>query len=170
MLRLPWDRAAGSYEVRIGYRVDAATRGITQFYLDDEPCGIPIDMRLKGTDAGIGWEQVWQFTQDNPGAWWDYDSKEDDPYGYENDKSMHNRGFMKGPDSFASTELMMGQSGGIKGSTRNDPFELRKVLGIFSWSEMSTHEFRFVQMLNGNCHLDYIEFMPTNLIESEDTH
>ena len=161
---------AGSYEVRIGYRVDAATRGITQFYLDDEPCGIPIDMRLKGTDAGIGWEQVWQFTQDNPGAWWDYDSKEDDPYGYENDKSMHNRGFMKGPDSFASTELMMGQSGGIKGSTRNDPFELRKVLGIFSWSEMSTHEFRFVQMLNGNCHLDYIEFMPTNLIESEDTH
>lgn len=35
---------------------------------------------------------------------------------------------------------------------------------------MSTHEFRFVQMLNGNCHLDYIEFMPTNLIESEDTH
>lgn len=150
--------------------MDAATRGITQFYLDDEPCGIPIDMRLKGTDAGIGWEQVWQFTQDNPGAWWDYDSKEDDPYGYENDKSMHNRGFMKGPDSFASTELMMGQSGGIKGSTRNDPFELRKVLGIFSWTEMSTHEFRFVQMLNGNCHLDYIEFMPTNLIESEDTH
>ena len=71
---------------------------------------------------------------------------------------------MKGQDSFASTELMMGQSGGIKGSTRNYPFELRKVLGIFSWTEMSTHEFRFVQMLNGNCHLDYIEFMPTNLI------
>ncbi|WP_130894175.1 fasciclin domain-containing protein [Paraprevotella xylaniphila] len=161
---------AGSYEVRIGYRVDAATRGITQFYLDDEPCGIPIDMRLKGTDASIGWEQVWQFTQDNSGAWWDEGSREDDPYGYENDKSMHNRGFMKGPDSFCSRELMMGQSGGIKGSTRNDPFEMRKVLGIFSWPETSTHEFRFVQMLNGNCHLDYIEFMPTNLIESEDTH
>ena len=75
---------------------------------------------------------------------------------------------MKGPDSFASAELHF--IDGVKGSTRNDPFELRKVLGIFSWTEMSTHEFRFVQMLNGNCHLDYIEFMPTNLIESEDTH
>lgn len=160
----------GSYEVRIGYRVDAATRGITQFYLDDEPCGIPIDMRLKGTDASIGWEQVYNFVQQNEGAWWDTGSREEDPYGYENDKSMHNRGFMKGPDSFASTELMMGTSGGVKGSTRNDPFELRKVLGIFSWTEMKTHEFRFVQMLNGNCHLDYIEFMPTYLIDTEDTH
>ena len=46
---------AGSYEVRIGYRVDAASRGITQFYLDNVPCGIPIDMRLIGDDASIGW-------------------------------------------------------------------------------------------------------------------
>lgn len=159
---------AGSYEVRIGYRVDAASRGITQFYLDNVPCGIPIDMRLKGDDASIGWEQVYNYTQENEGAWWDINSNPEDPYGYENDKSMHNRGFMKGPDSFASAELHF--IDGVKGSTRNDPFELRKVLGIFSWTEMSTHEFRFVQMLNGNCHLDYIEFMPTNLIESEDTH
>lgn len=38
----------GSYEVRIGYRVNTNHRGITQFYLDEQPCGIPIDMRLKG--------------------------------------------------------------------------------------------------------------------------
>ena len=162
---------AGSYEVRIGYRVDAATRGITQFYLDDEPCGIPIDMRLKGTDASIGWEQTYEYISINNPYIWSGGEREDDYYGYENDKSMHNRGFMKGPDSFASRELLpSGSSGGVKGSTRNDPYELRKVLGIFSWPETSTHEFRFVQMLNGNCHLDYIEFMPTNLIESEDTH
>ena len=162
---------AGSYEVRIGYRVDAATRGITQFYLDDEPCGIPIDMRLKGDDASIGWEQTYEYVSINNPYIWSGGEREDDYYGYENDKSMHNRGFMKGPDSFASRELLpAGSSGGVKGSTRNDPYELRRVLGIFSWPETSTHEFRFVQMLNGNCHLDYIEFMPTNLIESEDTH
>ena len=162
---------AGSYEVRIGYRVDAATRGITQFYLDDEPCGIPIDMRLKGDDASIGWEQTYEYVSINNPYIWSGGEREDDYYGYENDKSMHNRGFMKGPDSFASRELLPpGSSGGVKGSTRNDPYELRRVLGIFSWPETSTHEFRFVQMLNGNCHLDYIEFMPTNLIESEDTH
>ena len=160
----------GSYEVRIGYRVNTNHRGITQFYLDGVPCGIPIDMRLRGTDASIGWEQEYVYTQiNNPYIWGG--GNENDYYGYENDKSLHNRGFMKAPDCFASNELLpAGSSGGVKGSARNDPYALRKVLGIFSWSEMETHEFRVVQMLDGSCHFDYIEFMPTNLIESEDTH
>lgn len=164
---------AGSYEVRIGYRVDAGHRGITQFYLDDEPCGIPIDMRMNGYNPAIGWEQVYDYAHNNSmyiTSWGEGNS--DDPSGAENDKSLHNRGFMRGPDSYASLELLPpGSSGGdVKGSNRNDPFGLRKVLGIFSWPKLSTHEFRLVQMLNGNNNLDYIEFIPTTLIESEDTH
>jgi hypothetical protein len=78
---------------------------------------------------------------------------------------------MKAPDCFASNELLpTGSSGGVKGSARNDPYALRKVLGIFSWDKMETHEFRVVQMLDGSCHFDYIEFIPTNLLEGEDTH
>ena len=160
----------GSYEVRIGYRVNTNHRGITQFYLDGQPCGIPIDMRLRGTDASIGWEQEYVYTQvNNPYIWGG--GNEADYYGYENDKSLHNRSFMKAPDCFASNELLpQGSSGGVKGSARNDPYALRKVLGIFSWSKMETHKFRVVQMLDGSCHFDYIEFIPTNLIEYEDTH
>ena len=162
----------GSYEVRIGYRVNTNHRGITQFYFDGVPCGIPIDMRLKGTDASIGWEQAYVYTQvNNPyiGSWGE--GNPDDYYGYENDKSLHNRNFMKAPDSFGSKELLIsGVTGGVKASARNDPYALRKVLGIFSWPEMATHEFRVVQMLDGSCHFDYIEFIPTNLLEDEDTH
>ncbi len=160
----------GSYEVRIGYRVNTNHRGITQFYLDEQPCGIPIDMRLKGDDASIGWEQEYVYTQINSPYIWG-GGNEEDYYGYENDKSLHNRGFMKAPDCFASKELLpVGSSGGVKGSARNDPYALRKVLGIFSWDKMETHEFRVVQMLDGSCHFDYIEFIPTNLLEGEDTH
>jgi hypothetical protein len=31
-------------------------------------------------------------------------------------------------------------------------------------------EMRFVQMLDGDCLYDYVEFMPVDLIEDEDTH
>ena len=74
----------GSYEGRIGYRVNTNHRGITQFYFDGVPCGIPIDMRLKGTDASIGWEQAYVYTQvNNPyiGSWGE--GNPDDYYGYE---------------------------------------------------------------------------------------
>lgn len=72
----------GSYEVRIGYRVNTNHRGITQFYLDEQPCGIPIDMRLKGDDASIGWEQEYVYTQINSPYIWG-GGNEEDYYGYE---------------------------------------------------------------------------------------
>ena len=158
----------GTYEVRLGYGTSAAF-GISQFFIDGVPCGIPLDMRLAGTSSGIGWEQVYAYTVANglgPAG------NPDDYYGYENDKSMHNRGYMKGPDCMASvlSSRPQGVTEGVQASARNLSGNLRLVLGIFSWLEMGEHEFRIVQMLDGVCGLDYIEFMPVNLLENEDTH
>ena len=75
----------GTYEVRLGYQPTGA-RGVIQFYLNGMPIGIPLDMRMDADHAKIGYEV--------PG------SNSEDPYGYENDKMMRNRGFMKGPASF----------------------------------------------------------------------
>lgn len=163
---------AGSYEVRAGYRVSgiAGERGMVQYYLDEQPCGIPVNMGLRGSDAQIGWEQVYETVVLNGGAGgWAGTENPDDYYGYENDKSLHNRGYMKGPDCYGSTMVKWADSG-VKASARNDPDTMRKVLGIFSWDEMTTHEFRVVQMSGQNGYFDYIEFIPTNLLESEDTH
>jgi hypothetical protein len=82
-LRLP-PVPEGTYEIRIGYTANPK-RGVLQISLDGEPLGIPLDMTKVGTNAEIGYVK--------PG-----DNK-DDPDGYENDKMMRNRGYMKGPSS-----------------------------------------------------------------------
>jgi hypothetical protein len=158
---------AGKYEVRWGYHVSAASRGITQFYLDGEPCGIPVDMRLRAGDAGMGWEQDYVIAQmlGNSGG------NPNDPDGYENDKHLRTRGFMKAPDSYIGT-VYYNNTGGTNTiySARNSDLDMRRILGIVNWTEGGTHELHIVQMLNGNCLLDYIEFMPLDLIDTEDTH
>jgi uncharacterized surface protein with fasciclin (FAS1) repeats len=146
---------AGKYEVRYGYHANPTSRGITQFYLDGVPCGIPADMRLRATDPLMGWEKA----GNNP----------DDPYGFENDKSMHNRGFMKAPDSYMGTVLYQNNMD-TESTARDHDLEMRRILSIVTWPETGTHELRLVQMLNGDCLLDYIEFMPVDLLDTEDTH
>ncbi|HET9571835.1 MAG TPA: fasciclin domain-containing protein [Bacteroidales bacterium] len=170
---------SGSYEVRVGYRVREADYGIVQYYLDGEPCGIPLDQRLSAkVDASIGWNQVW---------WWRYGGGDEDPYlgtswisgneseddyfGFENDKSMHNRGYMKAPDSFTSKELANLNYNAVHvGSARNDPQGLRRVLKMVTWNKTETHTLRISALMNKQFMLDFIEFMPKDLIEYEDTH
>jgi hypothetical protein len=170
---------SGSYEVRIGYHVRAADYGIVQYYLDGEPCGIPLDQTLSAKDdASIGWTQVWWWRfgggDDDPvtaTSWLSGNETEDDFYGYENDKSMHNRGYMKAPDSYAGRELSNNNIDPVHvGTARNDPFEIRRVLKMVTWSKTSTHKLRVSALMNKRFMLDYIEFMPKDLIEDEDTH
>src|SRR5690606_9585406 len=72
----------GTYEVRFGYQPTGG-RGVAQLYWDGVPTGIPLDLRLSATDPDIGYIL--------PGT----DSR--DPEGFEIDKAMRNRGYMKGP-------------------------------------------------------------------------
>ncbi len=74
---------AGTYELRMGYTA-TSIRAITQFYVDGKVTGIPVDLKILADDPRIGWI--------------DDDDTEDD--GVENDKTMRNHGYMKGPDSY----------------------------------------------------------------------
>lgn len=155
----------GTYEVRFGYHSSPGTRGITQIYLDGVPCGVPLDMRLTNTAADIGWEIDYHTVS----LMGESGGNPDDPYGYENDKSLRNRNFMKAPDSYTGTVFYQ--------NTDNRLFTARQANNDTRYIVKRNHnhlggtmEMRFVQMLDGDCLYDYVEFMPVDLIEDEDTH
>lgn len=135
----------GSYEIRLGYRAES-WRGIAQLFIDGDIQGIPVNLRTIGTDPGVGWVADSE-TADN---------------GSENDKAMRNRGYMKAPASVYSLN-------GPK-TLRDDSYSLRIVIGTFSFQEYAPHYFRVknVETNDREFHLDYIEYIPTNLIETED--
>ena len=78
----------GTYEIRVSY-IAGSERGIVQFYVDDEICGIPVDNRIYSDDPRIGFVD---------------DSKTDDN-GVANDKAMKNRGYLKLPISYRSVYM-----------------------------------------------------------------
>lgn len=145
----------GTYEIRYGY-VPMAQRGITQIYVDDIPQGIPIDLTINtyGTynDPKIGWVQ-------------DTGDEEEDN---KNDKAMHNRGYMKGPDSqcFTSSKTL----------ARSQQNLLRKIVATQYLTPDEDHYIRFRSVTQNSLEfmLDYIELCPKsvydNPIQREDRH
>jgi uncharacterized surface protein with fasciclin (FAS1) repeats len=143
-LRLP-PVPAGTYEVRFGYTANSR-RGVAQIYFDGKPCGIPLDMTKGATHADIGWIA-------------DSDLKTEDAI-IENDKMMHNRGFMKGPGAASvngATPLR-----DYNGSLRCIVYkgycsEQAHILRIKSVEDRVDREFM----------IDYIEFAPRSVWENE---
>lgn len=137
----------GSYEIRLGYRQEN-WRGIAQLFVDGEIQGIPIDLRIAGTDPQVGWV-----------------ADTDGPADAENDKAMRNRGYMKAPASIHTN-----QEGGI--SLRGMNTCLRVILGQFTFQEYAPHYLRGKNVYDPNqvFHADYIEIIPTSLIEKEDIY
>ncbi len=135
----------GSYELRLGYRAED-WRGIAQLFVDGNIQGIPVNLRTIGTDPGVGWIKD-ENTTDN---------------GKENDKAMRNRGYMKAPASIYS----------LNGNKilRDDSWSLRIIIGTFTFQDYAPHYLRVknVETNDRAFHLDYIEYIPTNLIETED--
>jgi len=146
---------AGTYEIRMGYQA-TPQRGIAQLYWDSLPCGIPLDLSLMASDPGVGWQE--------PGT------NSEDPQGYENDKMMHNRGYMKGAACFGSANKSVYNSL----NTRVSPRCLRRVLGIYTFTESKKHYFTAISLgsnSNGTQFmLDYLEFTPIELLETEDVN
>ena len=141
MLRLP-PLPEATYEIRIGYTANSK-RGVLQIYLDGVPLGIPLDMTKQADDPAIGYVK--------PG------DNEDDPDGYENDKMMRNRGYMKGPNT------IYGGSDGdpilrmYKGAVRRILTTVRLNRGehwlrFKSVEDIDTREFMF----------DYLEFVSSS--------
>lgn len=139
----------GTYEVRMGYQPNGG-RGTAQLYWDGIPCGIPLDLRISANDPQIGYEE--------PG------SNDSDPQGFENDKMMHNRGYMKGPASYRSNGEWYANS---KVNARLSTEVLRRILGIYTFDSTSVHEFTVRGVQTGQFMLDYLEFVPLEIIERE---
>ncbi len=136
----------GSYEIRLGYRQES-WRGIAQLFVDGEIQGIPRDLRIAGTDPQVGWT-----------------SDTGTPSDAENDKAMRNRGYMKAP---ASIWTLQGQT-----TLRDKETCLRIIIGQFSFQEYGAHYLRGknVYAPNQEFHGDYIEIIPTSLIDTEDIY
>lgn len=142
---------SGTYEIRLGYTV-GDERGVVQVYLNNEPCGIPVDLRVYGGDPTIGWVEDTDDTEENTA----------------NDKAMHNRGYMKGMDSYRSWDAA--------GPLRNNNWNLRRVLTTHYLDPNEEYYLRFRQVLDDPQRywsFDYIEICPKSIYgspEGEDTH
>ena len=139
---------AGTYEVRFGYQPTGA-RGAAQLYWDSVPCGIPLDLRLSANDPLIGFVE--------PGT------NPEDPNGFENDKMLRNRGYMKGPCTFKD---VLGVWYGKK-IARNSQQYIRRILGTYTFTKSQTHIFKVKAVREGEFMFDFLEFVPIEMIENE---
>lgn len=143
---------AGNYEVRFGY-IANTNRGVAQLYLDGIPAGVPLNLRTPATNAQIGYVTPHTLSTD-----WE---------GYENDKMMRNRGYMKGPACFTAPQT------GFFTKTDNARFEntaLRRIMGIYTFKKAGTHFLGVRGLSGGEFMFDYMEFVPTSVLETEDIY
>lgn len=140
---------AGTYELRIGYTA-TSIRAITQFYVNNKICGIPVDLKIFATNPRIGWIAD--------------EETEDD--GVENDKTMRNHGYMKAPESF--TAYFQSTDGTAKKTARSYNGAIRYIIttqyftGTDNWLRM--------KQVDDNDKMegmhDYIEIVPTGIVNS----
>jgi hypothetical protein len=143
-LRIP-PLPAGRYEIRMRYEA-TGYRGVAQVYLDDQPCGIPVDLTIDGNDPRVGWKND-NTTEDN---------------GIENDKMMRNRGFLKDGNSI----LVNSSSANPRTLSRS----LRRILTTQSFEKMEPHYLRIKSVEETNVRefqLDYLEFVPSTYLDKE---
>lgn len=134
----------GLYEIRLAY-VAGEERGVVQVYFNNEPCGIPVDLR-KG---------VWEYVIPDQER-----LKNDEDYNISIDKTLRNLGYMLGPDSY-------GKPGAT--SFRVDaPEHLRRILTTQQFVEGKENWLRFRQVLDGDAEwsFDYIELCPKSVYAS----
>lgn len=146
-LKLPPVPYTGTYEIRYGINANN-NRGMAQVYLGKNKnnlpaVGIPLDLRsASGTNINAtGWIEDGRDANTNA----------------ENDKSMRNLGFMKGPKYI---QLANGKTG------RDGDQCLRKIIytGVLEAGE--TYYVRFKSVLQGDkfeFFFDYLEFVPKSI-------
>lgn len=135
----------GLYEIRLGY-VAGEERGVVQVYFNNEPCGIPVDLRIGAWGTEVGYEA----------------DTEDEDHNTANDKAMRNRGYMKGMDSY-----------GKPGATNfrvDAPEHMRRILTTAQFKAGQENWLRFRQVMDGNVEwsFDYIELCPKSIYASPD--
>jgi len=140
---------AGTYEVRFSYQ-PTGSRGAAQLYWDHVPCGIPLDLAIMADNPLVGYVK--------PGT------DPSDPDGFENDKMMRNRGYMKGPCTYLDPTGLMYD----KLIARNSVHSLRRILGTYTFTKAGTHVLTVEAVRGGQFQLDFFEFVPVEIVEHED--
>ncbi|MDD4970561.1 MAG: fasciclin domain-containing protein [Paludibacter sp.] len=139
---------AGTYEVRFCYQPTGG-RGAAQLYWDGVPCSIPLDLRILANDPLIGYVEPGTDTED--------------VNGYENDKMMRNRGYMKGPCTYKD---ILGVWYGKK-VARQSSNVIRRILGTYTFSKSGTHLLSVKAVREGQFMMDFLEFVPVEMLENE---
>lgn len=145
----------GTYEIRLGY-VIMPGRGIIQTFFDNQPCGIPLDLRLQGTSPAIGWIRDYTATSTTVTNYVEANKAID--------KALHNRGYMKG------AEAVRAYTGSGYTVSRGQGNWIRRILTTRYLSSTEDHYLRFKQVLDNNkaeFAFDYIELCPKSVYASE---
>lgn len=150
--RLPYV-PEGTYEIRFGFGFSSA-RGITQFYLDDKITGIPINMLRNDSDGSTMISSTMSGIIDS--------ALGDDEAIDEYDKSLRNRGWMKGPGS------VFGNGDYSSKSMRESLVAFRRIVTT-TYLTKGDHWLRFkdVTVNGGNLRQfsqDYLEIVPKGVV------
>lgn len=144
---------AGTYEIRFGYTA-TYKRAITQFYINNEITGIPVDLKIEADDPRVGWV-LDSETTDN---------------GAENDRGMRNRGYMKAPYCFT---LYAPETGAYlindKQSARYYKGAIRHII-TKKYLGNGENWIRFKKVDSSDkaeCMHDYFEIVPIGIINSD---
>lgn len=160
LVKLPPVPFDGTYELRLSYR-GLSNCGVVQNYVGDDinnlsPCGIPTDLTINAAE--------------NPNIGWISDSDLMEEGGQEkveaHDKAMHNRGYMKGPDSFK-----------IDPANGGDPFRdvntmARRIVTTDYFYANKDYYLRMklvsTNKTNPELNFDYMEWCPKNIYDNEE--
>lgn len=158
---------SGQYQVRLGFTA-MPRRGIAQFYIDNIPQGIPLDMRSPQTTEFEREKRGWQSYSSLSGEALDQCKKD-----------MHNDGWYHGPVGvrYVTTGQNSLQNDNLLSTTNSAPFAdgcglLRKVIfeGYLDNKVKHTMRVRSVLSIGGaELMMDYIEIVPKSVygIEGE---
>ena len=163
MLKLPPVPHDGTWELRLSYRGSAGC-GVVQNYVGDDPqmlipCGIPTDLRYSAAqNPNIRWKSDEDFKGDTVAI---------DAY----DKAMHNRGYMKGPDSHYTGDK---NSDGQTFRNYKEGLIARRVITTDYFKSNKTYYLRMRLVLDNpdaEMNFDYMEWCPKSIFAyKEDKH
>lgn len=153
-IKLPPVPKDGTYELRFGY-VITGKRTMVQFSLDHSSdrskmttCDIPLDQRVGIESSTIGWT----------------DPDKDGDLGAATDKSMHNRGWMRGPNYFSN--FKKGAEGTARTNISRQP-HIRRVVTKQFFKQGEDNWFRCKTAMpddtEAEFELDYIEIVPVSV-------
>ena len=157
-----------TYEMRINY-VPMGHGSMMQFYMGTSSAkgsmvalDIPLDFRIEKTDPRLGWTNY----------------LEEEDLGLATDASMRNRGFMRGPYSFADHAERNDVGQGVIGDnternmrhTNTGNTEMRRILGRMTLKQSDEHWLRIkslIDIANLKWQLDFVEFVPVDVVDND---